>query len=86
MNLLKDCIINGHPGFCLIFILGKYKGFQAESLLKMSPSSPSIKEFGLDGVRKIAPEENCPQSGSGFGLGLALELGLGDNFPRGQFS
>ena len=34
------------------------------------------------GVRKIAPEENCPQSGSGFGLGLALELGLGDNFPR----
>ena len=60
MNLLKDCIINGHPGFCLIFILGKYKGFQSESLLKMSPSSPSIKEFGLDGVRKIAPEENCP--------------------------
>ena len=40
------------------------------------------------GVRKIAPEENCPRSGSGFGLGLALELGLGGsiffaaNFPR----
>ena len=43
-----------------------------------------------EGVRKIAPEENCPpRSGSGFGLGLALELGLrgggiflGRNFPR----
>ena len=42
-----------------------------------------------NGVRKIAPEENCPRSGSGFGLGLALELGLGaiflgGNFPRTQ--
>ena len=39
------------------------------------------------GVRKIAPEQNCPRSGPGFGLGLALELGLGaillgGNFPR----
>ena len=34
------------------------------------------------GVPKIAPEENCPQSGSEFGLKLALELGLGGNFPR----
>ena len=42
-----------------------------------------------EGVRKIAPEENCPpRSGSGFGLGLALELGLrgGGDFPRAQFS
>ena len=39
-----------------------------------------------NGVRKIAPEENCPRSGSGFGLGLALELGLRGNFPRGHFS
>ena len=35
---------------------------------------------GFIGVRKVAPEENCPppptRSGSGFGLGLALELGL----------
>ena len=36
----------------------------------------------VNGVRKIAPEENCFRSGSGFGLGLALELGLGGNFPR----
>ena len=37
----------------------------------------------IDGVWKIAPEENCTRSVSGFGLGLALELGLGGNFPRG---
>ena len=35
---------------------------------------------------KLPPMKIAPQSGSGFGLGLALELGLGDNFPRGQFS
>ena len=40
-----------------------------------------VKNDGKTGVRKIAP-----RSGSGFGLGLALQLGLGDNFPRGQFS
>ena len=31
-------------------------------------------------------EEIAPQSGSVLGLRLTLELGLGDNFPRGQFS
>ena len=38
---------------------------------------------GFIGVRKVAPEKNCPpppRSGSGFGLGLALELGLGAIF------
>ena len=35
---------------------------------------------------KFPPRKIAPRSGSGFGLGLALELGLGDNFPRGQFS
>ena len=39
-----------------------------------------------DGVRTIAPEEDCLRLGLGFGLGLALELGLGGNFPREQLS
>ena len=38
-----------------------------------------------NGVRKIAPEENCPRPGSRFCLGLALELALGGNFPGGNF-
>ena len=48
--------------------------------LKFAKRNPEIM-----GVRKIAPEENCPpspRSGSGFGLGLALELGLRGNFPK----
>ena len=39
----------------------------------------TIENFG---VRKIAPEENCPRLGLGFGLWLARRLGLGGNFPR----
>ena len=39
------------------------------------------------GVRKIAPNENCPlRLELEFGLGLALELGSGGNFPRRNFS
>ena len=38
----------GQPGFSLILILGKNKGFQFGALLKMPPSSLSLKEFGLD--------------------------------------
>ena len=34
-------------------------------------------------VRKNAPEENWPRSGSVFGLELSLELRLGDNYPGG---
>ena len=41
-----------------------------------------VTDFFKLGVRKTAPEENCPQSRSRFGLGLALELGLEGNFPR----
>ena len=37
------------------------------------------------GVRKIAPKEIAPRSGSGFSLGLALELGLGAIFLDQNF-
>ena len=38
------------------------------------------------GARTSAHEENCPWLELEFGLALGLELGLGDNFPRGQFT
>ena len=34
----------------------------------------------LNGIRTIAPKENCPRLGLGLGLGLVLALGLGAIF------
>ena len=42
----------GQPGFCLIFILSKNKGFQSKALLKMPPSFLSMEEFGRDKQNK----------------------------------
>ena len=38
----------GYPGFCLIFILSKNKGFQSGALTKMPTPFPSMEEFSLD--------------------------------------
>ena len=76
------------------FIFGKFRryvffkktehhspGIFATILKKLYSRNALRGTHTFGGVRKIAPEENCPRSGSGFGLRLALELGL-----RGQFS
>ena len=40
----------------------------------------------LDGVRKIAPEENCPPVRVKIWFRISLRIRAARNFPRGQFS
>ena len=49
MPVLEVCIIFLiWASWALVnFILGKNKGFQSGTLLKMPPSTPSMEEFGL---------------------------------------
>ena len=41
------------PTFCLIFIEHKNKGFPREALPRMTPSSPSVEDFGTDIQKQI---------------------------------
>ena len=55
INVLEDYMIFlvwAQPRFCLIFTFSKNKVLQSGALLKMPPSSPSIKEFGSDDQKK----------------------------------
>ena len=40
--------LHRQSGLRLIFTLSKNKGFQFAAILKMSPLSPSMEEFGVD--------------------------------------
>ena len=46
MNELYSLL--GQPGFYFIFMLSKNKGFQTGALLKMPPSSLSMKKLRLE--------------------------------------
>ena len=47
----------GQPGFYLIFILSKKKGFQSGAILKTPPSSPPMKEFTVGIQKQISLRE-----------------------------
>ena len=48
------CSLLGQPGFCLTFILSKNKGFQPGAILKMHPSSSSMRECDPDIQEKLS--------------------------------
>ena len=60
INVLEDYMIFlvwAQPRFCLIFTFSKNKVLQSGALLKMPPSSPSIKEFGSGDQKKKTLKE-----------------------------
>ena len=65
-------------------VSGKLTPEENFSLFRVGVWVNVMVSFRVGGNQTVGPKKNVPWLGLEFVLGLVL--GLGDNFPRGQFS